>query len=85
MIPSVRRSLLWRLSADASFHTDLDKVIVDEEEGTVYLEDPRMSLDVGAVAKGFATELVARELEASGDGVGPLKLRRKHPGHRQAP
>lgn len=52
--------------SDASFHTDLDKVIVNEEEGTVYLEDPRMSLDVGAVAKGFATELVARELEQAG-------------------
>jgi thiamine biosynthesis lipoprotein len=52
--------------ADAALHTDIDKVIVDEDEGTVYLEDPRMSLDVGAVAKGFATELVARELEAEG-------------------
>ncbi|HHY44607.1 MAG TPA: FAD:protein FMN transferase [Firmicutes bacterium] len=51
---------------DASLHTDLSKVIVNEEEGTVYLEDPRMSLDVGAVAKGFATELVARELEQAG-------------------
>ncbi|MGI6661881.1 MAG: FAD:protein FMN transferase [Bacillota bacterium] len=51
---------------DASLHTDLDKVIVNEEESTVYLEDPRMSLDVGAVAKGFATELVARELEQAG-------------------
>jgi thiamine biosynthesis lipoprotein len=51
---------------DASLHTDISKVVVNEEEGTVYLEDPRMSLDVGAVAKGFATELVAGEMEEQG-------------------
>lgn len=51
---------------DASEHTDINKIIVDIENSTVYLEDPRMSLDVGAVAKGFATELVAKEIEAAG-------------------
>ncbi|MBE3519523.1 MAG: FAD:protein FMN transferase [Firmicutes bacterium] len=50
----------------ASRHTDMSKVIVDEEKSTVYLADKEMSLDVGAVAKGFATELVAREMEAAG-------------------
>ena len=47
-------------------HTDISNVIVDDEKSTVYLADKRMSLDVGAVAKGFATELVAREMEAQG-------------------
>lgn len=42
-------------------HTDITKVKIDREAGTVYLEDPEMSLDVGAVAKGYAAELVARE------------------------
>ncbi len=50
----------------AKRHTDISKVIVNEEESTVYLADKEMSLDVGAVAKGFATELVAREMEAEG-------------------
>lgn len=50
----------------AARHTDLEKVVVDKEAGTVYLEDPEMSLDVGAVAKGYATELVVRELVAAG-------------------
>ncbi|HHY35107.1 MAG TPA: FAD:protein FMN transferase [Firmicutes bacterium] len=50
----------------AKRHTDISKVIVDEEKSTVYLADKEMSLDVGAVAKGFATELVAREMEAEG-------------------
>ncbi len=52
--------------SQASHHTDIDRVIVDSEAMTVYLEDSEMSLDVGAVAKGYAVELVARELEAEG-------------------
>jgi len=51
---------------EAALHTDFSKVIVDEDASTVYLEDPDMSLDVGAIAKGYATERVARYLEAKG-------------------
>jgi thiamine biosynthesis lipoprotein len=51
---------------EAAKHTDIDNVIVDEKEGTVYLADKDMSLDVGAVAKGFAAEIVAREVMADG-------------------
>lgn len=51
---------------EASEHTDLDKVIVDEENMTVFLEDPEMSLDVGAVAKGFATEIIVDEMVEKG-------------------
>lgn len=50
----------------AAQHIDIDKVIVDKDASTVYLADPRMSLDLGAVAKGYATELVARELQEAG-------------------
>ena len=56
----------------ASLHTDINNVIVDEANGTVYLSDPLMSLDVGAVAKGYATELVADELIAMGMSSGML-------------
>lgn len=41
-------------------HTDINKVIIDEKASTVYLEDPKMSLDVGGIAKGYATEQVAK-------------------------
>jgi thiamine biosynthesis lipoprotein len=51
---------------EAAKYTDIDKVIVDAEKSTVYLEDKRMSLDVGAIAKGFATELVAKEIMSTG-------------------
>lgn len=51
---------------EASKHTDIDKVIVDKENMTVFLEDPNMRLDVGAAAKGFATEIVVNELSEQG-------------------
>lgn len=46
--------------------SDIDDVVIDEEQGTIFLPHRRMSLDVGAFAKGYATELVATELEAAG-------------------
>lgn len=51
---------------EAAKHTDISKIVIDEDKSTVYLADRNMSLDVGAVAKGFATELVAREIESAG-------------------
>lgn len=50
----------------ASKHTDINKVIIDEAASTVYLSDPLMSLDVGAVAKGYATEQVCQAAEKKG-------------------
>lgn len=54
------------LLKQANEYTDIKKVVVDEVNSTVYLEDKEMSLDVGAVAKGYATEIVAREIEEKG-------------------
>lgn len=51
---------------EKSQHTDINKLIINEEDSTVYLDDPEMSLDVGAVAKGYATERVAQMLEKKG-------------------
>jgi len=50
----------------ASEHTDISKLIIDEDNCTVTLTDPEMKLDVGAIAKGYATECVARSLEERG-------------------
>jgi thiamine biosynthesis lipoprotein len=44
---------------EASKHTDINNVIVDESESTVFLSDPLMRLDVGAIAKGYAVERLA--------------------------
>lgn len=51
---------------EAAKHTDINNLIIDEENSTVYLADPQMSLDVGAFAKGYAVEMVARMLEDMG-------------------
>ena len=45
---------------------NIEDVIVDREAGTVYLAKEGMSLDVGAVAKGYAAELACREAYQSG-------------------
>ncbi|MFW6149002.1 MAG: FAD:protein FMN transferase [Atribacterota bacterium] len=43
----------------AAQHSDINKVNINESASTVFLEDPDMSLDVGAIAKGFAVEQVS--------------------------
>ncbi|MGI6575937.1 MAG: FAD:protein FMN transferase [bacterium] len=56
----------------AAQYTDLDRVIIDRENSTVFLTDSKMSLDVGALAKGFATELVTQEIMAAGFTSGAI-------------
>lgn len=54
------------LLKEAANHCDIDKLILDEKNMTAFLQDPAMSLDVGAVAKGFASEIVGNELKKKG-------------------
>jgi thiamine biosynthesis lipoprotein len=51
---------------EASLHTDIECLIIDRDANTVFLSDPALTLDVGAVAKGYAVEMIARELEGRG-------------------
>lgn len=51
---------------EAANHMDISQVIIDEAASTVYLADKDMSLDVGSIAKGYATEMACRKLEADG-------------------
>ena len=41
-------------------------LVIDRDAGTAYLPVPGSSVDVGAFAKGYATETVCRDLEAQG-------------------
>ncbi len=50
----------------AALHTDIENLLIDKENGTVTLLDSEMSLDAGAVAKGYAVEMVAKMLENEG-------------------
>jgi len=45
---------------EAVGHVDMSQVILDEQAGTVYFADPELSLDLGAVAKGYTAERVAQ-------------------------
>ncbi len=47
---------------EAASHANMDDVILDVEKGTVYYADPLLKLDLGAVAKGYATEQVSKWL-----------------------
>lgn len=43
----------------ASLHMNMDDLVLDEKNSTVYFKDPQMKIDVGAIAKGFAAERIA--------------------------
>ena len=47
---------------EAKKHTDFNKVEIDEENSTVFLSDPEMTLDVGAIAKGYSVERIVEYL-----------------------
>ncbi len=51
---------------EAARHTDIGNMIIDEAGSTIYLADPEMRLDVGAIAKGYAVEAITDELIALG-------------------
>lgn len=42
-----------------SAHTDINDIVIDEKEKTVYFSDSKISLDVGAIAKGYVCEKIA--------------------------
>ena len=43
----------------AAEHMDFNCIVINEADSTVFITDPDVSLDVGAVAKGWATQRVA--------------------------
>lgn len=54
------------LLSAAAEHTDINKLLLDEENMTAELLDPEMSIDVGAVAKGYSVEKIASALKEKG-------------------
>lgn len=50
----------------AAAHTDIAQMVIDEENGTVSLQDPQMRLDVGAIAKGYAVQRVCAAAREKG-------------------
>ncbi len=52
--------------SNASKHTDINDIVIDRERGTAYLADGEMSVDVGAIAKGYAAARIVEYLEGIG-------------------
>lgn len=50
----------------AAEHCNIDDVIIDKENSTVFFADPMLKVDVGAIGKGYATERIAQQLEEMG-------------------
>ncbi len=47
--------------AEAAKHCNMDDVIIDEAASTVYIADPDLRLDVGAIAKGWSVQRIAEK------------------------
>ena len=50
----------------AAAHCNIDDLVVDTENCTIFLRDENMSVDMGALGKGYACEMAARLLEEAG-------------------
>jgi len=51
---------------EAGAHVDISLLEIDEENNTVRIADPKASIDVGALGKGYATQKAAEHLRQSG-------------------
>jgi len=50
----------------ANQHVDINNLVVNDDDNTVFFKDSRLKLDVGAIAKGYATQKVTDEIKAKG-------------------
>ncbi len=47
---------------ESGMHMDIKNIVLDEKNQTIEIKDPDMLIDLGAVGKGYATEIVAQKL-----------------------
>ena len=53
---------------EAGEHIDIDSIVIDRDASTVYISDGKVSIDVGALGKGYAAERIAKMLKEKGVG-----------------
>ena len=61
--PSTAELPSMKALSEAAKHTAIDSIVIDEAASTVTITDPKVKIDVGAIAKGYAVEMIARMLE----------------------
>ena len=60
--------------SEAATHTTIDLLVINEEDSTVYISDPKASLDVGAIAKGYTVDILYDRLKAEGADAVALNI-----------
>ncbi len=51
---------------DAALHINFDDIVIDSTAQTVLIKDKKLTLDVGAIAKGYAAQEIAKQMKAAG-------------------
>ena len=51
---------------EAAGYTDISAIVMYEDDLTVSMTDPNLRIDAGAIGKGYAAEMIRRELAAAG-------------------
>ena len=59
---------------EAAKHKNIDAIEIDEENKTAYINDKEVQIDIGGIGKGYATELIKRELMEKGLKTGILSV-----------
>lgn len=59
---------------EASKHMNMDAIEINEDNSTIYINDKDVQIDIGAIGKGYATELIKRELIQAGLKNGILSV-----------
>lgn len=59
---------------EAASHSDINAIKIDKEKNTVYIKDPNVNLDIGAIAKGYAIKKMEANLKKAGLSHGILSV-----------
>ena len=59
---------------EAATHTNIDNLVIDRKTSTAFIKDAKMRVNVGAIAKGYASQKACEYLRALGVTSGALNM-----------